>query len=24
MRLTWDDVAVHAERTLRRLRLAAK
>jgi hypothetical protein len=22
MRLTWDDVAVHAERTLRRLRLA--
>ena len=24
MRLTWDDVAVHGERTLRRLRLAAK
>jgi hypothetical protein len=24
MRLTWDDVAVHRERTLRRLRLAAK
>jgi very-short-patch-repair endonuclease len=22
MRLTWDDVAVHGERTLRRLRLA--
>lgn len=24
MRLTWDDVAVHGDRTLRRLRLAAK
>ena len=24
MRLTWDDVVVHGDRTLRRLRLAAK